>query len=119
MAQQPAAQQLILPIGSIVRYFANNNTKICQIIGIDEETEDNQPTSKIRVLNSDKDFILPNASIEFTTSPEPSDILQHPMKSNVSYITEVMHRDKILEIWRHLTLLSLKMRSCSTIGISA
>ena len=98
MAQQPTAQQVILPSGSTFRYFANNNTKICQIVGIDEETEDKQPASKIRVLNSDKEFIVPNASIESTTSPEPSDILKHPMKTNVDYITEVMHRKKILEI---------------------
>ena len=100
VAQQPTAQQLTLPAESTVRYFANNNTKICQIVGIDEETEDKQPTSKIRVLNSDKEFIVPNASIESITSPEPSDILQHPMKTNVDHIAEVMHRDKILEIWK-------------------
>ena len=90
MAQQPTAQQFILHIGSTVRYFANNNTKICQIVGIDEQTEDKQPASKIRLLNSDKEFIVPNSSIEPTTSPEPSDILQHSMKTNVDHITEVM-----------------------------
>ena len=29
VAQQPTTQQLILPTESIVRYFANNTTKIC------------------------------------------------------------------------------------------
>ena len=48
VAQQPTAQQLTLPAGSTVRYFANNATKICQIVGVDEETEDKQPAGKIR-----------------------------------------------------------------------
>ena len=43
---------------------------------------------------------MPNASIESTTSHEPSDILQHPMETNVDHTTELLHRDKILELWK-------------------
>ena len=63
VVQQPIDQGLILPAGTTFRYFANNMTNSCQVIGIDKETEDNIPASKIRVLNSSEEYVVPNSTI--------------------------------------------------------
>ena len=63
------------------------------MVGIDEDTDDKKPASKTRIFNSDKEYIVPNSSIEPTSSPEPSNVLDHPKNTNVNHMVEVMHRD--------------------------
>ena len=100
VAQQPTGQGLILPVGTTVRYHDNNTMRICSVIGIDQEMENNQKGTKIRVLNSEKEFTVPNHLIAPINDPEPSDILQHPEATNKEGMTDVLSQAQLNKLWK-------------------
>ena len=95
MGQQPSGQGLILPVGTTVWNFENNNTKLYSIISINEIREDNKISSKIRVLNTEQEYLVPNTSIEPVNNPKPSDILQHPNNTSKSAMIKITNEEKM------------------------
>ena len=105
MGQQPTGQGLTLSVGTIVWNFANNKTKLYSIISISEIREDNQISIKIRVLNTDQEYLVLNTSIEPVNNPKPSDNLQHSNNTNKSAMIKITNEEKMKNIWEILAFL--------------
>ena len=99
VAQQTTEEGLYLPVGSIVRWSDKNKMKLCSITKTSEVNENNEATTKIRVMNSDTEVVVPSSSITSINDPEPSDVLQCPDTIDAASVTEVMSREKIKELW--------------------
>ena len=103
VAQQPTGRGIMLPVVTTVRQLDSNNKMVlCSVIGIDEDMEDVQKATKIRLLNSDKEFTVSNSSIAPIYKPEPSDILQHPNNTNKNIMTDIMTQGKLNDLWKTL-----------------
>ena len=98
VAQQTTKEGLNLPVGSIVRWSDKNKMKLCSITKSNEINENNEATTKIRIMNSDTEVVVPSSSITSINDPEPSDILQCPDTIDAVNMTEVMSREKIKEL---------------------
>ena len=69
----------IMDTRTTIRYFNNNNMKLCSVIINTEKILYNGcETTKSRALNSGKELIVPNGSITQANHPESFYILHHP-----------------------------------------
>ena len=93
VAQQTTKEGLFLHVGSIVRWSDNNKMKLCSITNINEINNNNEATTKIRIMNPNTEVVVPSSSITAINDLESSDILQYPDTIDATSITEVM------ELW--------------------
>ena len=56
---------------------------------------DEAKASKIRILNSNTELIVPNSSTTPVSNPEPTNILDFPDTIQVYNISQVMTQDKV------------------------
>ena len=96
--QQTTKEGLLLPVSSIVRWSNNNKMKLCSITKTNEINNNNEATTKIRIMNTNTEVVVPLSSISTINDSEPSDILQCPDTIDAASMTEVRSRPKIKEL---------------------
>ena len=99
VTQQTAKEGLLLPVGGIVRWLDNNKMKLCSITKTNEINNNNESTTKIRIMNTNTEAVVPSSSTTVINDLEPSDILQCQDTIDAASMTEVMSRSKIKELW--------------------
>ena len=73
--------------------------KLCSITKTNEINNNNEATTKIRIINTNIVVVVSSSSIRAIIDPEPSDILQCPDTIDAASMTEVMSRVNIKELW--------------------
>ena len=94
VVQQTTKEGLNLHVGSIFQWSDDNKMKLCSITSENEIDDNNEATTKIRIMNTNTEVVVPSSSITAINDPEPSDILQCPDTIDAASMTEVMSREK-------------------------